>query len=204
MDCGTVLVRNVQRALGMRKRAAAEGRVFSADATTPSAWLQEMWSLCGDARRLRGAHERTLLKIRALRQAAPEDEGILSVTPGTAKLLGAFVFWYAGVPAFDALLEDAKTDLEAFPPGEAAALRAVGISSSAALPGSSKQGALRLSSQASCLHPPCRCRQSSRCSPHRPSRHCWKPAERCSRKRCACSLWLMASRRGSFSRLAPR
>ena len=125
MDRGTVLVRNAQRALEMRKRAAAEGRVFSADATMPSVWLQEMWSLFGDERRLIGAHERTLLMLRALRQAAPEDEGILSATPGTAKLLGAFVSRYAGVPAFDALFEDAKTDLKAFPPGEVAALRAV-------------------------------------------------------------------------------
>lgn len=126
VDQGTVLVRNAQRALGMRKRAAAEGRVFSADATTPSAWLQEMWSLFGDERRLIGAHERTLLMLRALRQAAPEDEGILSATPGTAKLLGAFVSRYAGVPAFDALFEGAVAPkLEAFPPGEAAALRAV-------------------------------------------------------------------------------
>lgn len=127
MDHVTVLVRNAQRAMEMRKRAAAEGRILGVDITTPSAWLQEAWDVFGDERRLIDAPERTLLMLRALTEAPPEDAGVLSAALGTAKLLGEFVSRYAGVPAFDALFQKtAAPDLDAFPPGEAAALRAVG------------------------------------------------------------------------------
>lgn len=127
MDQVTVLVRDAQRALEMRKRAATEGCILGVDITTPSAWLQEMWDVFGDERRIVEASERTLLMLRALTEECSEDTGVLSATLGTAKLLGAFVSRYAGVPAFDALFQEATAlDLGFFPPGEAAALRAVG------------------------------------------------------------------------------
>lgn len=103
----TKLVRNAQRALSLRKQAAAVAPVLGQDVTTPLAYLQELWDLQGDGRTLVDGQTRTLLLLQCLSQYTSRTEAHLRSSVATANLLASFVARYAGLPGFDQALEPA-------------------------------------------------------------------------------------------------
>ncbi len=95
------LVRNAERAMGLRKQAADAGPTLALDITTPANRLQDVWDLYGDGRRIVDGTTRTLLMLKTLKDMA-NGSGSFALNPtlGTAKLLGQFVARYAGVASF--------------------------------------------------------------------------------------------------------
>ncbi len=125
----TQLVRNAERALGLRKRTACVAPSLGTDVSTPSSFLAWAWDLWGDERNLIDSASRTMLMLKSLQLLALAEGFPLSPTVGTAKLLGAFQARYAGTEAFDASMErisaEGSQTLAGFPPGQAAALLAL-------------------------------------------------------------------------------
>lgn len=70
-----------------RSRLADAGVGLGVDVTVSSAWLQELWGLLGDGRRLVGPVERQLLMAGVLDSIAPADLAPLAANVGTTRLL---------------------------------------------------------------------------------------------------------------------
>lgn len=107
MQRKTKLVRSAQRALSLRKQAAAMAPVLGQDVTTPLAYLQELWDLLGDGRSLVDGQTRTLLLLQCLSRYANRTEAHLRPSVATANLLASFIARYAGLPGFDQALGSA-------------------------------------------------------------------------------------------------
>ena len=69
-----------------RRRLADAGCGVGVDALTPAAWIEGLWELLGDGRRLCGALERQLLMADAVARAG-DSLAPLRANPGTVRML---------------------------------------------------------------------------------------------------------------------
>lgn len=122
------LVRNAERALALRKQDAASAPVLGEEATTPHAFLQEMWDLFGDGRSIASSSARTMLMMDALEEHTRAGAVVLRPTVGTAHLLAELVRRFSGTEPFDGFVmrfaaeDDADADL---PEGQREALSVI-------------------------------------------------------------------------------
>lgn len=122
MSNPTILVRNAERAIAMRKSMAEQASTLGVDISTPMHALQEAWNLFGDERRLIEPLERTALIMHLLTVRAAKGRFPLNPTLGTAKLLGTFMARIAGVAALEDALADPNKACASWPEGQAAVL----------------------------------------------------------------------------------
>lgn len=101
------IVRNPERALGLRKTYAHKRPLLGTVITTPFQFIREQWDIWGNGCSLIGAHERVVVLLNLLQKAAQDcSQFPLHASVGTAKLLGAFISTYAGEAALESWITD--------------------------------------------------------------------------------------------------
>lgn len=103
------LVRNLERAIGLRKQNAISAddsiraSCLGSITTTPNAYLIGVWDLFGDGRSMLNENARLIFMMAILQDFKKELGESFSLRPtlGTANLLGKFVSRYSGIVEFD-------------------------------------------------------------------------------------------------------
>ena len=101
----SVLAASVQSAEVHRRALAQVGIGLGVDVVRPTAWIEGLWGLVGDGRRIVAGMERELVMAGVVAGLAPEDLEPLRANPGTVRLLARIVRELAPQAFADVALE---------------------------------------------------------------------------------------------------